>query len=190
MEDSIFEIIQLINQSTAALRDSVDAHIMRLDGRIDGLYTTIIGGVLVVILSNIGISKYNNWQENKRTKEYLLKYEVGANGLYLGKNSPVVLNKDGEEKVEVLGIKVYVDNNIDKLAKKFNLRDEPVDIYERAKEVSVTVFTNEKMLKSKEVLDIRNKAYNDGIDLPAVVSMFSVYLRDKVLEKKEKRSTA
>ena len=177
MEYTIVEITQMINQI-------INGHVVRLDGRIDGVYAAIFGSAAVVILVNIFLSKYNDWREDKRRKEQSLANGVGADDRFLQKSSPIGLNEFGKEKVEVLGIKAYIDSNIDEFLRKFNLDDEPVDIYETSKEISIAMFADEKMLKSKDMLAVRNKAYNEGIDLPAVVSMFSVYLRDKVLEKK------
>ena len=65
MEYAIVEITQLINEV-------ISGHMVRIDGRIDGLYAAIVGSTALIILSNILLSKYNNWREGKRRTEQLI----------------------------------------------------------------------------------------------------------------------
>lgn len=62
MEHVLVEITQLINQV-------VSEHFARIDDRIDGLYAAIVGSAALIILSNILLSKYGGWCQDKRGQE-------------------------------------------------------------------------------------------------------------------------
>lgn len=101
--------------------------------------------------------------------------------------SPKTLTVKGESVLIDTGCKEYIDANMGTLLISFSGISKGVDVHEKAKEIAAETFCDEKKMAD---LSIANKAFNAGVSVSAVKGVFAIYLRDRVLEKKEKRSTA
>ena len=117
-------------------------------------------------------------------KEYEIQLKCNR---YLRSQSPVSLTEEGCRKIEELGLKEYVDSNMDRLKKHFDdtENEKEVVIYDIAHKLAEELLDANNARNDKDMLEILEKNYQDNTSKYIIKDMLAVYLRDKVLEKRK-----
>ncbi len=101
--------------------------------------------------------------------------------------SPVTLNKKGVELLEKCGGKKYIDDNLEYLISKLKseVLKTKLDVHEHAKFILLIESDSDEFVPIKNYIYDNPKYIGLDINLPMIVSVLALYLRDKYLESVE-----
>ena len=102
-------------------------------------------------------------------------------GKFEGSNSPVRLNEEGERRATESGIVEHVRENVDRYLKETASLEEEFQIFDKCQELAIRTLRSDSGAKG-----IRSYFYGEGIDDNAMFRIYSLKMRDVILEERKK----
>jgi len=122
------------------------------------------------------------------TLDRISRYIITKDSLdpaFFSTSSPVELNELAKELLDKSGGKAFVDNTLDFLISKIEERNPKsiLDIQQLAVSVIFDLVDTEAFSKIKDFVYQNPKYQSQDVDIPVIINIIALYLRDKYFEK-------